>query len=126
MKTILTRMKTLVTNNKSQGQTLSYVKNVEICHPEISMLELSESLFPSVFLIPGPTRESWEASQIKLAEHQVIAFLVLQYNQREQNVIGDETRPQGKGILDFENDFMTVFRGHRLAISGEPLSRQTP
>lgn len=118
MKTILTRMKTLVTNNKSDGQTLSYVKYVEVIHPEIGLLEMSQSLFPCIFLAPGLSRETWEASQTKLIEHEVMAYLVMRYNQREQSVIGDATRPQGKGILDLENDFMTVFRGHRLAVDG--------
>lgn len=119
MKTILTRMKTVVGNNNSNGQTLSYVKDVEIIHPEIAMIEISQSKFPSVFLAPARTNEAWEASQIKRAEHRIMVYLTMQYNQRELNIIGDETRgSNGKGILDFENDFLTVFRGHRLAISG--------
>lgn len=119
MKTILTRMKQLVKNNNSSGQTLSYVKFVEVVHPEVAMLEISKSLFPSIFISPGKTKESWEASQRKVAEHRIYAYLTMMYNQRELNIIGDSTRPQGQGLLDFENDFMTVFRGHRLSIAGQ-------
>lgn len=119
MKTILTRMKTLVKDNSQPGQTLQYVKLVEVVHPEIAVLDINQSVTPSVFLAPGRTIESWEASQKKLAEHRVIAYLVLYYTQRELNIIGDETRGlNGKGMLDFENDFLSIVRGHRLAVSG--------
>lgn len=118
MKTILSRLKTLVKDNNSPGQTLSYVKFIEIIHPEIALLEISLSVMPSIFLAPGATVETWETTQRKKAEHRIMAYLVMRYNQRELNIIGDSTRPQGQGILDFENDFMTVVRGHRLAVDG--------
>ena len=119
MKTILTRMKTLVENNNQPGQTLEYVKLVEVIHPEIGIIDINQSVMPSIFLAPGRTVESWEASQRKKAEHRIQASLVMYYTQRELNIIGDATRGlNGKGLLDFENDFMTVFRGHRLAVDG--------
>lgn len=118
MKTILTRMKTLVQHNNSPSGTLSYVKHVEVCHPEIALLSVSRSMFPSVFLIPVGTSETWEASQRKIQEHQVQAYLMMEYNQRELSIIGDSTRAQGTGILDFVNNFMSVFRDHRLAKDG--------
>lgn len=117
MKTILTRMKTLVQNNFSSGQTLSDIKFVEIAHPEVALLEFSNSVLPSIFLAPGPTKESWETTQRKLAEHRVYAYIVLHYNQRELNIIGDSAR-NINGILDIENNFLEVFRGHRLAVDG--------
>ena len=119
MKTILTRMKTLVRENNSAGQTLEYVKHVEVIHPEISIIDINQSVTPSIFLAPGRTIESWEASQRKIAEHRVVASLMMYYTQRELNMIGDESRGlNGKGLFDFENDFMTIFRGHRLAVDG--------
>lgn len=108
-------MKSLVQNNSGSSQTLSYVRHVEICHPEIALIEISRTMFPSIFLIPVDTSETWQASQEKIQIHNVKAFLMLEYNQRELSIIGDSTRPQGVGILDFVRDFFTVFRDHRLA-----------
>lgn len=117
MKTILTRMKTLVQDN--QSGTLSYVPYVEISHPELTLINISTSMLPSIFLVPVSTVEEWEASQRKIAKHIVKAFLIMEYNKRELNIIGDETRGRnGKGITDLVIDFLTVFRGHRLAVSG--------
>lgn len=112
-------MKTVVLNNKNSGQTLAYVKHVEVIHPEIAVIDINQSVCPSIYFAPGSTTESWEASQKKLAEHRIYAYLVMYYTQRELNVIGDESRGlNGKGLLDLENDFLTVFRGHRLAVDG--------
>ena len=119
MKTILTRMKTLAQDNMASGQTLSYVKNVEIIHPELIFTNISRSIFPMICLTPGFSSEDWESSQRKVFTHQVFAYLLMQYNQRELSIIGDSTRPQGKGILDFDNDFLSIFRDHRLAVAGE-------
>ena len=116
MKTILTRMKTLVSDNMSG--TLFYVKHIEVCHPDIALLNISRTMFPSIFLVPVSTREDWEASQRKIAVNGVEAYLLMEYNQRELSVIGDTERSDGKGILDFVNDFLTVFRDHRLAVGG--------
>lgn len=120
MKTILTRMKTLVKNNNSPGQGLEYVKFVEVMHPEVfNVNDVSGSLLPSIFIAPGLTSEAWEATLKKVAVHRVFAYLTIKYNQRELNVIGDESRGlNGKGMLDFENDFLTVIRGHRLSVDG--------
>src|SRR3990167_923706 len=112
MKTILTRMKTLA----EESSTLDYVKHVEVCHPDIALLSMSRYLFPSLFLVPESTREDWEASQRKISIHQVIANLIMEYSQRELSIIGDSTRPQGKGVLDYVSDFLSVFRDHRLAV----------
>ena len=116
MKTILDRMKTLVNNNKGEGGTLSYVQHVEIIHPDIALLNISRTMFPSIFLIPQSSREEWEASQRKMIQYEVTAYLVMEYNQRELSIMGDSSRADGRGILDFYNDFATVFRGHRLAV----------
>jgi hypothetical protein len=120
MKTILTRMKTVVQDNMAAGQTLAYVKLAEAIHPEIAVIDINQSMCPGIFFAPGPTAETWVASQRKEAVHRVDAYLVMYYTQRELNIIGDATRGQnGKGLLDFENDFLTVFRGHRLSLNGE-------
>ena len=118
MKTIVTRMKTLVNNNRGEGGTLSYVKHVEIVHPQIALLNISKSLLPSILITPINTNEMWDATQRRIEEHSVRAYLMMMYNQRELSIIGDAARVQGKGILDFENDFASVFRGHRLAVDG--------
>ncbi len=113
-------MKTVVQDNDAVGQTLEYVKLVEAIHPDIAVIDINQSVLPGIFLAPGETSETWVASQRKQAEHRVMAYLVLYYTQRELNVIGDATRGlNGKGLLDFENDFLTIFRGHRLAVNDE-------
>lgn len=120
MKTILSRMKQLVRNKMVAGQTLEYVKFAEVVHPEVYQInDVSLSVLPSVFFAPGLTSEAWEATLKKVATHRVYAYLTMRYAQRELNVIGDETRGlNGKGMLDFENDFLSVFRGHRLSVEG--------
>lgn len=121
MKTVLSRMKTLVNNNKGSGQTLSYVKHVEVLHPEIAQTVINASVLPSIFLVPVGSSEEWDATLRKKATHSVRAHLIMSYHQRELSIMGDASRPdaQGKGILDFVSDFSDVFRGHRLAIGGE-------
>lgn len=121
MKTILSRMKTLVQDNDDPGSgVLSYVKLVEVIHPDIALTQISNSLLPSIFLTPVNTTEEWQASQRKMHTHTLTAHLILHYNQREQSIMGDPTRPnaEGKGILDFVTDFLSVFRDTRLAVAG--------
>jgi len=117
MKTTVTRLKTLIQNNNQSGQTLSYVKYVEIIHPDILIPNISLTLLPSIFFTPISTEEEWVASQEKQATHIVKAYLVMRYNQRELSIIGDATRTQGQGMLDFVNDFLSVVRGTRLAVN---------
>lgn len=114
-------MKTVVQSNNSPGETLSYVKFTEVTPPSISLLNINRSVFPSIFFFPNSTSETWETTRKKVITHSVGAHLVMEYNQRELSIIGDSTRGSnfGKGILDFSEDFITVFRGHRLAVDGQ-------
>lgn len=118
MKTILTRLKTLINDNNNSGGTLEYVKSFEVVHPELDLTVHSVSAFPRIVFVPISTVESWVGSQRKQAVNTVIAYLMLRYHTREANIIGDATRPggQGKGILDFVADYLSVVRGHRLAV----------
>lgn len=120
MKTILARLKTLIQDSKIEGATLSYVKSVEVVHPEIGLTVHSLATFPRIVFTPGSTSEEWVASQEKQATHLLTGYLMLQYFQRESSIMGDPVRPsgQGKGILDFTIDFLDVVRGHRLAVDG--------
>lgn len=117
-------MKTIIQDNGggSPGGTgsLSYVLHTEILHPDLGLTMISKASFPAIFFTPVNTREAWIASQEKEAINVVYAYLMIQYFQRESSIMGDPTRPagQGKGIIDFVNDFLTVFRGHRLAVAG--------
>lgn len=121
MKTILSRLKTLIENNKNAGETLEYVKSVEIIHPEIDLTVHSLAQFPRVTFVPVSTTEEWTASQTKQAVNIVNAYLMLRYFQRETSIMGDSSRPSGhgKGIIDFVADFLDVTRGHLLGTGGE-------
>lgn len=120
MKTILTRAKTLVNDNRAPGQTLEYVKGVEVVHPEIELTTITIPSIPKIIFTPVSTSEEWVASLRKNSLNVVMAYLILQYHQRESSIISDATRPsgQGKGITDFVSDFISVFRGHRFAVDG--------
>lgn len=120
MKTILTRMKTLVADNAVADGTLAYVKHHEVIHPELGVTVISKASFPAIFLVPISSTEEWVASQEKEAVHELHAFLIMQYLQREASILGDASRPagQGKGIVDFALDFVSVFRGHMLGSGG--------
>ena len=120
MKTILTRMKTLVDNNNNSGGTLFYVQATEVVHPDLDDTVFSVARLPKIVFTPVSTSESWIASGRKEAINIVVAYLILRYHQRESSILGDSTRSggQGKGIIDFVTDFLTVFRGHRLSQSG--------
>ena len=113
-------MKTVVDSNNNPGGTLQYARYSEVTPPDVSLVEVSRSLLPSIFFFPISTSETWETTQRKLITHLVGAHLVMEYNQRELSIIGDASRAStfGKGILDFVEDFLTVFRGHRLAVDG--------
>lgn len=124
MKTILTRMKTLVENNSqiagASTATLAYVKSVEVVYPDLLQTEMFLPSLPRIVLTPVSTVETWAASGRKQLMNVLSAYLMLQYHMREANIMGDTTRPagQGKGIIDFVADFLTVFRSHRLAVGG--------
>ncbi len=124
MKTILTRMKTLVQNNSqiagAATTTLAYVRAVEVVHPDLDDTVFSVATLPKIVLVPVSTSESWQASGKKEAVNTVVAYLILSYHQRETSIMGDATRPagHGKGIVDFVTDFLSVFRGHRLSTDG--------
>ena len=120
MKTILTRCKTLVLDNNRVGETLEYVRAAEIVHPDLELSLTTISSIPKIIFHPISTTERWVATGRKEAVHLVMASLILEYRQRESSIIGDATRPsgQGKGIVDFVVDFLSVFRGHRLSTGG--------
>ena len=120
MKTILTRLKTLITNNRDPGDTLSYVRAVEVVHPDLDETVFSIANLPKIVFVPEGTVEAWTASGKKEAQNTVAAYLIMRYHQRETSIIGDSARPggQGKGIVDFAEDFLSVVRGHRLSTGG--------
>lgn len=121
MNTILTRLKTLVTDNKNTSGTLSYIGSVEVTHPNLILTTVFKPSLPKVCIWPGKTVEAWAASQRKQATHQVSAYLIMMYLQRETSIIGDTSRAggQGKGITNFVDDFIGAVRGTRLAVAGE-------
>lgn len=120
MKTILSRLKTLVQDNLGGANTLSYVVSAEIVHPEIDLSKQFIVGLPKVMITPGRTIESWIASQRKESKNTVTAYLLMIYHNRETGIVGDSSRSpnQGKGIVDFVSDFISVVRGHRLSVDG--------
>ena len=121
MKTILARLKTLVTNNRDPGDALEYVRAVEVVHPDLDQTVFSVATLPKIVFVPESTTESWAASGKKNSSNIVVAYLILRYHQRESSILGDSSRPgvgQGKGIVDFVTDFLSVVRGHRLSTGG--------
>ena len=122
MKTTLDRLRTLVKDKSVAGGTLSYVQGVEVVHPELELTTITITSLPKILLVPVSTLEEWIASQEKQATHVVVAYMVIRYMQRESSIMGDITRSggQGKGIMDFAEDFISVVRGHRLATGGTP------
>ena len=120
MKTVLTRIKTLVQDNLGGSNTLSYVVSAEIVHPQIDLSKQFVAGLPKVLITPGQTSESWIATQRKESKNTVTAYLLMMYHQRETGIIGDASRgTQGKGIVDFVEDFISVVRGHRLSVADE-------
>lgn len=122
MKTILNRCKTLVNDNNKPGQTLEYVRSAEIVHPDLELTLVTIASVPKILFNPISTSERWVATGRKEAQHRVMASLLLEYRQRETSIIGDPSRPsgQGKGIVDFVIDFLSIFRGQRLSTGGSP------
>jgi len=120
LKTILGRLKTLITNNRDPGDTLAYVRAVEVVHPDLDQTVFSVANLPKVVFVPESVSEAWTASGKKEARNIVSAFLILRYHQRETSIIGDSSRPggEGKGIVDFVEDFLSVVRGQRLSTGG--------
>lgn len=122
MKTILQRCQTLVADNSGPNAALSYVKNTEIVHPDLGMTNITGASIPKIIFTPMLSVERWVASGKKEAMNTVAAYIILAYSERQSSIMGDSTRPagQGKGIIDFVNDFMTVFRGQRFSVGGTP------
>ena len=120
MKTVLTRLKTLVQDNLGGSNTLSYVVSAEIVHPQIDLSKQFIAGLPKVLITPNKTSESWVSTQKKESKNVVNAYLLMMYHTRETGIIGDSTRStnQGKGIVDFVEDFVSVVRGHRLSVDG--------
>ena len=96
MNTILPRLKTLIKNNMIDTGTLSYVKDVEVLHPELALSAISKADLPKVFFVPDSTEEAWAASQRKEAVHGVLAYLMILYVQRESSILGDSGRQGGQ------------------------------
>lgn len=122
MKTILQRCQTLVRDNSGPSSALSYVKNTEIVHPDLGMTNITGASIPKIIFTPISTSERWVASGKKEAVNILAAYIILAYSERQSAIIGDSSRPggQGKGIIDFVNDFLTVFRGQRFSSGGVP------
>ena len=119
MKIVLTRLKTLVQDNLGGSNTLAYVVSAEIVHPQIDLSKQFVAGLPKVLLTPGQTSEAWQATQRKESRNTVTAYLLMMYHNRETGIVGDSARGnQGKGIVDFVEDFISVVRGHRLAVDG--------
>lgn len=120
MKTVLTRLKTLIQDNTGNGNTLSYVLSAEIVHPQIDLTKQFVTGMPKILLTPGKTMEVWVASQRKESKNTVTAYLLMMYHTRETGIIGDSSRGpnQGKGIVDLVEDFISVVRGHQLSVGG--------
>ncbi len=120
MKTILSRLKTLIQNSSVSTGTLSYVQSVEIVHPTLPETFHSKAKFPKIIFTPESTVETWISTQEKESVNIVNAYILLIYNQREASIMGDTARPgvQGKGIIDILADFLSVVRGHRLSVAG--------
>lgn len=122
MKTILQRCQTLVADNSSPTSALSYVKNTEIVHPDLGMTNITGGSIPKIIFTPISSPERWIASGKKETMNTVTAYLILAYSERQSSIMSDPTRPggQGKGIIDFVSDFLTVFRGQRFSTGGTP------
>lgn len=120
MKTILQRCKTLIADNSGPTSTLSYVKDTEVIHPDMAMINITGASLPKVVFTPISTSERWVSSGKKESLNIISAYMILEYHQRESSIMGDSTRPggQGKGIVDFALDFVSLFRGQRFSIDG--------
>ena len=118
MKTVLTRLKTLVQDNLGGSNTLSYVVSAEIVHPQIDLSKQFVAGLPKVLITPGQTSEVWQATQRKESRNVVTAYLLMMYHNRETGIVGDSATSV-KGIVDFVEDFVSVVRGHRLSVGGE-------
>lgn len=119
MKTVLTRLKTLVQDNIVASATMQYVKSVEVVHPQVDLSKQFVSGMPKVLIAPGKTSEGWVATKKKESRNVVNAYMLMMYHTRETGIIGDPTRgDQGKGIVDFVEDFISVVRGHQLSLNG--------
>lgn len=118
MKTILQRCKTLVMDNP----TILNVKNTEIVHPDLAMTNITGAALPKIVFTPISTMERWVASGKKESVNVVAVYVILEYHMREASIMGDANRPagQGKGIIDFTLDLVSVLRGQRFSLNGVP------
>ena len=117
MKTTVSRIKSLVTSKMDSGDTLSYVKSVEVIHPDIVLTSLTIAGMPKVCVYPEESSEKWIATKRKEEVNMVGLYAILSFHTRETSIIGDATR---KGILDFVEDLKGVLRGDRLQLGGTP------
>lgn len=120
MKTVLSRLKTLIQNSSISTGTLNYVQSVEIVHPTLPETFHSKAKFPKIIFTPESTIENWISTQEKESINIVNAYILYTYIAREASIMGDTNRPgvQGKGIIDILEDFLSVVRGHRLSVAG--------
>lgn len=103
------------------GDTLSYVKDVEVVHPDIILTSITQASMPKVCIYPEDASEKWVATKRKEEINLVAVYAILMYHTREVSIIGDAARGnQGKGILDFVEDLKGVLRGDRLSLAGTP------
>ena len=109
MKTLLTRMKTVVQDNAN----LDYVKEVRIVAPK-TLPPLSQDNIPFIGLAPMNSPEIWVA-QKKEVTHTIEAYLVIWYPVAEYSIIGSDDY---KGILDLETDFKNAVRNNFFASGG--------
>lgn len=106
MKTLLTRMKTVVQDDSTLKD---YVNKIEIVSPgTLPLLSLDD--IPYIGLAPMNSPEMW-VTQKKDVVHTVEAYLALQYLLEEYSIIGDDPSDQ-KGILDLVTDFESAVRGN--------------
>lgn len=116
MKTILQRCKTLVKDNPD----ILNVKNTEIVHPDLAMTNITGAALPKIVFTPINTTERWVASGKKEAINTIAVYVILEYHMREASIMGDPNRPggQGKGIIDFTLDLVSILRGQRFSLNG--------
>jgi len=104
------------------GDTLSYVKDVEVVHPEMVLTSITVASLPKVCIYPEDASEKWAATKRKEEINMVAVYAILMYHTREVSIIGDATRSgnAGKGILDFVEDLKGILRGDRLQLASVP------
>lgn len=102
--------------------TILNVKNTEIVHPDLAMTNITGAALPKIVFTPISTSEKWIANGKKEAIDIIAVYMILEYHMREASIMGDPNRPlgQGKGIIDFTLDLVSVLRGQRFSVNGTP------